>query len=414
MDHDAGPDPVGRLRTLATDHARAERWADLLVLEADLRADGEFWSSLWGPVCAIARWHCGRADARDLLEECIAAGLYEADFGTAFEESFGTEPDWPTLRARIAASVPPPPVELIHWPCARPILPLGLSRLDETGEARLAARLPEPQASALATAEMLLGWVIRRWRHTSATHDESQDANVVLDRVEGGERFACREYTVVLTQALNAVQIPARPLTLLRRDYHAGIGEAHAVTEAWIDDLGKWALLDGQNGAVWRDADGIPLSALELQRRYARGDQPEFSGSGPNFDAGDAAAWFGFFHAVSVTDTLAWSAGPYVPIRERTTVIESAQLTDTTADIAPDLTAISTGVADREGRALVFRADHPYAQGFRLTDAEGGMTTIPLGQPFQLAREAGEYRLTAAVMTRYGALTPQPLHYVVR
>jgi len=205
---------TGQLRTLATDHARAGRWGDLLALEPDLRADGEFWASWWGPICAIARWHEGRADARDLLEECLAAGIYEPDFGTLFAKSFGTEPDWPTLHARIASSVPPPPVELIQWPCARPILALGLSRLDEAGEAALAARLPESQArvvGSLATAELLLGWVTGRWRHSGSSHDESQDANIILDRVKRGERFACREYTVVLTQALNAVQIPARP-----------------------------------------------------------------------------------------------------------------------------------------------------------------------------------------------------------
>lgn len=60
----------------------------------------------------------------------------------------------------------------------------------------------------------------------------------------------------MLTQALNALQIPARPLSLFKAGYHAGLGTGHAVTEAWIDDLGKWVLLDGQNGAVWRDEDG--------------------------------------------------------------------------------------------------------------------------------------------------------------
>jgi hypothetical protein len=137
-------------------------------------------------------------------------------------------------------------------------------------------------------------------------------------------------------------------------------------------------------------------------------------GSGPNFDGGDAAAWFGFFHAVSVTDALAWSAGPYVPLLERTRVIESGRLADAMADVAPDLAAISTGVADREGPALVFGTDHPYARAFGVSDAEGGTATLEAGQPFPLARDAGEYRLTVAVLTRYGALTPQPLHYVVR
>ncbi len=265
---------------------------------------------------------------------------------------------------------------------------------------------------------MLLGWVTRSWRHSGATHDYSQDANVVLDRVERGERFGCREYNIVLAEALNAVQIPARRISLFRRDYHAGAAGVHAVTEAWIDDLGKWALLDGQNGAVWRDADGIPLGVLELQRRYERGDQPEFSGSGPNWDAGGGAAaalWFGQFHAVGVTDALAWSTGPYVPILERTTVIESEQLADTTADVAPDLAEVRTGVAGRPGGpALVFTTDHPYATGFQVTDAERETTTVPPGQPFPLAREAGEYRTGVAVVTRYGTLTPQPLHYRVR
>jgi len=115
-----------------------------------------------------------------------------------------------------------------------------------------------------------------------------------------------------------------------------------------------------------------------------------------------------------VTDTLAWSAGPFVPIRDRTAIIESRQLVYTTADVAPDLAAIRTGVADREGPALVFTTDHPYATGFEVTDAERRATCVPAGQPFPLAREPGEYRLKVAAMTRYGTLTPQPLHYRIR
>ena len=286
-------------------------------------------------------------------------------------ESFGTEPDWPALRARIESNAPLPPVTLVRWPCSRSSLPLGLSRLDAAGAARLTARLPRPQAGALATAEMLLGWVTDRWRHGEGSHDTSDDANVVLDRVEQGERFACVEYTVVLTQALNAVQIPARPISLFRLDYHAGLGTGHVVTEAWIDDLGKWVVLDGQNGAVWRDADGVPLSVLELQQAYLVGDQPEFSGRGHNFEPDDAAGWFRYFYAAGVTGVLAWAPGPYVPVMEGAAVIASQLLSESLAGVAPDLAEISTGVADHEGPALVFRADHPYATGFRVTDASG-------------------------------------------
>ncbi len=405
---------VGQLRTLATDHIHSGRWAELVALEPALRADAEYWSSWWAAACAIGRWHEGRADARDLLEEWIAAGFHDMEpFGRLFQDSFGTEPDWLALRARIEANAPLPPVTLVRWPCSRSSLPLGLSRLDAAGAGQLTARLPRPQAGALATAEMLLGWVTDRWRHSGDSHDTSDDANVVLDRVEQGERFACVEYTVVLTQALNVVQIPARPISLFRLGYHAGLDTGHVVTEAWIDDLGKWLVLDGQNGAVWRDADGVPLSVLELQQAYLIGDQPEFSGRGQNFDPDDAARWFRYFYAAGVTGVLAWSPGPYVPVMEGTSVIASQGLTESLAGVAPDLAEISTGIADHEGPALVFRADHPYATGFRVTDASGLATSLDPGQPLRLAAGEGAHELAVAVTTRYGTLTPQPLEYVV-
>jgi len=72
-------------------------------------------------------------------------------------------------------------------------------------------------------------------------------------------------------------------------------------------------------------------------------------------------------------------------------VIPSRRLADSSADLVPDLAAISTGVIDHQGPALVFGADHPYATGFQVTD-----------------------RQTVAVLTRYGTLAPQPLVYLVR
>ena len=226
-------------------------------------------------------------------------------------------------------------MELIEWPTTKPALPLGLSRLDAAGEPRLATRLPTTPPGALSTAETLLRWVTNHWRHSGVNHDSSQDANAVLDRVAHGERFACLEYTVVLTQALNAVSIPARRMNLYQADYHAGMGTSHSVTEAWIDDLGAWVVLDGQNGAVWRDAEGTPLSALKLQRRYRDGDRPEFSGGGHNYNATNAGYWFEYFHTVGVRDGLAWSTGSYVPIMEGSTVIVSSRLASSDEDAAP-------------------------------------------------------------------------------
>jgi hypothetical protein len=61
----------------------------------------------------------------------------------------------------------------------------------------------------------------------------------------------------------------------------------------------------------------------------------------------------------------------------------------------------------------VFRAGHPYATGFRVTDAAGQATGLDHGQPLRLAREEGAHELAVSVTTRYGTLTPQPLEYVV-
>ncbi len=404
------------LRNEAIDRSRAEDWAGLLALEPCLRTDTANWIQVWGPSCAIAARLTGRADALDLLAECTDGGFYQLDNLGAqyFDGAFGADPAWPALRSRIQANVPPPPVELLRWPCARPIPPLRLARLDLAGEQRLAARLPDRLPSAWDTAQQVLEWVTSRWQHSGLNHDDSGDANVVLDRVERGERFACLEYDVVLSQALNAVEIPARRIRLFRSGYHAGAGGGHAVTEAWIDNLLGWVVLDGQNGAVWRDAEDMPLGLLELQARYRAGDRPRFDGTGPNFRPEAAADWFSYFYAAGVRDGLAWSAGPFVPVLDGAAVISCDRLADSDADAAPDLAAIGTGVTSADGPALVFDGAHPYTAGFEVTGSDGQpVIGLAADVPFRLAKTPGEYELTVAVRTPYAVLTPQPLHYLV-
>jgi hypothetical protein len=305
-------------------------------------------------------------------------------------------------------------VELQWWPCARPILPLELFRLNSLGEAMLTVRLPHRLPTALATAELVLDWATGRWHSGEATYTLDVDANRILDRAAAGARYGAAEYTIVLTQTLNALRIPARRLR--------GLAEAnsaeHAMTEAWIDDLGGWIVLDGRNGATWRDPEGTPLGALELQRLYRVKERPEFRGAGQNFRAGEAKDWFAFFHTVAVTDGLAWSTGPYVPVMAGTTVLRSSRLADSDVDAAPDLAAISTRVtSDRGQPALLFGTDHPYATGFTATEGavadEKTETPLDLDQPLRLAGDPGEYRLTIATRTPYGALAPHHLHYRV-
>ena len=404
------------VRNKALDAGRAEDWPGLLALEPDLRGDTELWDLVWGPSIAVAAGILGRPGALALLAGCADAGFHDLELvgSRYFEAAFGADPDWPALRARITANVPAPRMELLRWPCTGPVLPLGLARLDPDGERRLAARLPGRLPSAWATAELMLNWVTSRWVHNGMNHDNSGDANLVLDRVEAGERFACLEYGLVLAQALNAVQIPARRVGLYREGYHTGLGGAHAVVEAWIDDLGRWVLLDGQNGAVWLDDDGTPLGVLDLQARYRAGLRPRFDGRGPNFRATDAAEWFKYFFTAQIRDAVAWSSGPYVPLLEGTTVIECDRLASSDVDAAPDLAALSTGIVSKDGPALRFRTDHPYPAGFEVAGPGRQVTQLRIDEPLPLAAEPGEHQLTVATRTAYATLSPQPLRYLVR
>ena len=241
---------------------------------------------------------------------------------------------------------------------------------------------------------MLLGWVTERWRHSGGSHDASNDANVVLDRVEQGERFACGEYTVVLTQALNAVQIPARPISLFRLDYYAGRGTGHVVTEAWIDDLGKWVVLDGQNGAVWRDAAGCRSASWSCSSGTSSATSRIFRAMGKISTPTRRPGGSGTSTLPAWPGAPAWSPGPYVPVMEGAAAIASQRLTESLAGAAPDLAEISTGVADHQGPALVFHADHPYATGFQVTDASGQATglyrpAVPPGRGRGAARADG-------------------------
>jgi hypothetical protein len=313
--------------------------------------------------------------------------------------------------------LPEPVIELAWWPCARPIVPLELARLNRVGEAMMRARLPRPLPGAQATAEQLLAWVANRWRYSPTTYFGPPDANMILDRVAAGGRFGAVEYAIVLSQALNALEIPARRLVLFADGYHARPDASHQVTEAWIDDLGKWVLLDGRNGAIWRDRDDTPLGSLELQRRYQAADRPPFTrtGTGQDFEVPDAETWFSYFSTVVAKDGLAWADGAYVPVQSGDVVIRSSRLADSDMDVAPDLSAISTSVTDRGGAALVFHTDHPYANGFVIIDtATKDTIRLKSDEALSLAGEPGHKQLTVAVTTPYGSLSGRHLHYVIR
>lgn len=135
----------------------------------------------------------------------------------------------------MASGVPPPTLTIHEWPDPSHDLPLALYALDDTRADRLRELLPPPRRSGWVTACPLLAWTGGRWTHAN-DHVEDPDALDLLERVDRGERFACVEYSIVLSQALNALSIPARRVDLRQRNHRVGVGRGHVVSDravAW-------------------------------------------------------------------------------------------------------------------------------------------------------------------------------------
>jgi hypothetical protein len=237
---------------------------------------------------------------------------------------------------------------------------------------------------------------------------EIDDAVECLRRVGEGQRFACVEYSLVLTQSLNALGIPARRVSLRQQGYHAGLGRGHVVSEAWIDDLTRWILLDGQNGLYWAGQDGEPLGTVELQQIFAAGGpRPAYVSVGAPMDDSDADTWFPYFaHATSNAGT--WSPGPFGLVFQRTMLDLSRRLEHRPDGLYPDLSELGIESAlDDHQPALRLVAAHPFARGFTAdgTDLDGDI--------LRLDDTPGEHLTSLAVQTDYGLLPGRTLRYTV-
>jgi transglutaminase-like putative cysteine protease len=112
-------------------------------------------------------------------------------------------------------------------------------------------------------------WVRGRWEHNGMNEPKKSDPISILEAAAQGRRFRCVEYAIVLDGALNALGIPSRVLALKTRDVETRqSGAGHVVVEAYLADLEKWILIDGQFDVI-PTLDGEPLNAVELQRALA-------------------------------------------------------------------------------------------------------------------------------------------------
>lgn len=395
------------LRRELQDAGNAEPTAYLALLEEHGQHDPEF-AAMW---CAYG---VGLAQQIGWVEEAVRWLRRSLDLGWFQEgmiQGYGTlldaQPDAAALRAQLGRNLPSPPLELLDWPDAPPGFALPPVRLSSGREARLRAELPVPQKTALGTALALLSWTHTRWQHAGSSPAEDADALTLLERSRAGERFRCVEYSVLLTSALQACGIPAMPLGLTFEVAHAGLGMAHAVTAAWLDDLGAWVLLDGQNGGVWHDGDLRPLGVAELVRRCRVGEAPPQFSEPDGTPVPEAEGWWPYlYHAHPGGRNV---AGPsFVPVFQGRPY-RSDHLTRHVEALWPNLDGLMTAVVSREGRpALTFTPLHPYACG---VEVEGEPVS---GEGLVLPTEPGEYTWNVQVLGPYGPLRGQALRFRVR
>jgi hypothetical protein len=412
-DRSRRPAPLARVRTVAQDAMRGARWWTLLDLERNLRTDAEFWRDLWAPSLAIAAHKVGLKGARSRLDEAIEAGFHQIDmFEPELSAAFGADPDWALVLERARANVPEPPLRITAWPEPGPAAPLRLDRIEPHREGQLIARLPRPSDGAWATAKVVLAWTAGLWRHANARINAG-DALDVLEQVANGARYSCVEYSIVLAQGLNALRIPARRVWLRRGDYHDGVGQGHAVAEAWIDDLDRWVLLDGQHGAYWVDEAARPLSLPELQQRE-RPAKPVHVG--PRAPMKDPALWAAYFANASVTG-IAWAPEGFVPVFQDGQVVSTERLVRDPAAAYPKLSDLGIAVADLDGAPAVrISPEHPYAVGAAWNGEPIAVAPrSPQAAERKLTRaldsDPGAHKADLAALTPYGQLATRELRW---
>jgi transglutaminase-like putative cysteine protease len=115
----------------------------------------------------------------------------------------------------------------------------------------------------------LLRWGNSRWLHHGGNVPSKSDPLTILDEAEGGQRFRCVEYAIVVAACARAYGMPSRVLALKRADAEtAESGAGHVVAEVWLRQFDKWVFVDGQWGIV-PVLRGKPLNAVEFQRALA-------------------------------------------------------------------------------------------------------------------------------------------------
>jgi len=127
-------------------------------------------------------------------------------------------------------------------------------------------QLVESANSDKEKALLILNWTHSQWTHSGSNTPSKFDALTILKEAKLGQSFRCVEYGIVAKSALLSIGIKARGLGLQTKDVETcKFGAGHYLSEVWLSDLNKWALIDGQFN-IMPVLNNIPLNAVEFQK----------------------------------------------------------------------------------------------------------------------------------------------------
>ncbi|MDR1463913.1 MAG: transglutaminase-like domain-containing protein [Oscillospiraceae bacterium] len=183
-------------------------------------------------------------------------------------------------------------------PGIRPVIDFGGETLPQLREAYGLAAVAGELSSARTTfsqATALLHWVSRHTVHDGAydNHVPENAPELLAYAFDKGADGAlnCRALSVILTECLLSLGIPARTVSLM--PFSPYDNDNHVIAHAYIGELGKWVVLDPTWDAYPMDERGVPLGLLELRALLAARQPIQFNAeanyNGAPMDAANTA-----------------------------------------------------------------------------------------------------------------------------
>ncbi len=168
------------------------------------------------------------------------------------------------VRVRLQEGEDPPPPAMV-WEDA------ASAHAEALRQAMPAAAREE--RSHLEKVRILSAWLASSWEHTNSLRGavySPWDAETIVawgsaQQGHYGKRPVdmCVHYAVALVSACQVLEIPARCAVLTGS---IGGSDGHFVSEIWLDEYGKWVMVDPNSDAMcWKD--GAPLSIGEIQQQ---------------------------------------------------------------------------------------------------------------------------------------------------